>query len=236
MLSELIPFIVNEVPHATRDLKESLDLLSGSIQGCLAQLGEQLIDAHQRADYKRSIEISQQSEKIKKIENQIQQIVSQLDEDLDNYDNSDVELEKMERKIPNYREYYIDQKVEYSLNDDFTHKRPVAFKLNHKKELAKDWKEVLIKTLAILAQKDINILKNFTVQSEMQGKRVPYFSEDQHQKMRKPIKIEGTDIYVETNLSANSIRDLVIKVLNQYEIPMNQYKIYLKADYSELHR
>ena len=66
MPSELIPFIVNEVPHAARDLKESLDLLSGSIQGCLAQLGEQLLDAHQRADYKRSIEISQQSEKIKK--------------------------------------------------------------------------------------------------------------------------------------------------------------------------
>lgn len=217
-------------------MEESLDLLSGSIQGCLAQLGEQLIDAHQRADYKRSIEISQQSEKIKKIENQIQQIVSQLDEDLDDCDNSNLELEKMERKIPNYREYYIDQKVEYSLNDDFTHKRPDAFKLNIEKELAKDCKEVLIKTLAILAQKDINILKNLTTQSEMQGKKVPYFSEDHYQKMRKPIKIEGTDIYVETNLSANSIRDLVIKVLNQYGILMNQYKIYLKADYSEPHR
>ncbi len=49
------------------------------------------------------------------------------------------------------------------------------------------------------------------------------------------MKIEGTDIYVETNLSANGIRNLLIKVLKQYKIPMNSYKIYLRADYSELH-
>lgn len=237
---ELLTFIGKEVPNAASDIKESLDLLSSSIHMCLEQLGEQILKAHNNADFERSIEISQQSKKIKEIDTQIQMMVTQLDEVLDHCENiemmeSDAEVEKIEREVPNYRDYYVDQNIEYSLYDDFTHKRPAAFKLNNEKELAKDWKEVLLKTLAVVAKKDIKTLDMFTTLPEMQGKKVPYFSKHQNSKMRKPMKIEGTDIYVETNLSANGIRNLLIKVLKQYKVSMNSYKIYLRADYSELH-
>lgn len=43
------------------------------------------------------------------------------------------------------------------------------------------------------------------------------------------------NIYVEMNLSANGIRNLLIKMLNKYNIKLSDYKIYLKTDYSELH-
>ena len=53
--------------------------------------------------------------------------------------------------------------------------------------------------------------------------------------MRSAREIKLANIYVETNLSANGIRNLLIKILNKYNIKLSDYKIYLKADYSELH-
>ena len=53
--------------------------------------------------------------------------------------------------------------------------------------------------------------------------------------IRATREIKLANIYVETNLSANGIRNLLIKMLNKYNIKLSDYKIYLKADYSELH-
>ncbi len=69
----------------------------------------------------------------------------------------------------------------------------------------------------------------------MNGKKVIYFSRIKLPTMRAARKIESANIYVETNLSANGIRNLLIKMLSKYNIKLSDYKIYLKADYSELH-
>lgn len=37
------------------------------------------------------------------------------------------------------------------------------------------------------------------------------------------------------NHSANSIRNIIINILRKYKISVSAFKIYLKADYSELH-
>jgi len=42
-------------------------------------------------------------------------------------------------------------------------------------------------------------------------------------------------LYVETNLSANFIVKIIAKMINIYKINVEEYKIYLKADYTELH-
>lgn len=53
--------------------------------------------------------------------------------------------------------------------------------------------------------------------------------------MRSPVYIENVGLYIETNLSANAIRNLLIKILGRFEIKISEYKIYLKADYSDMH-
>lgn len=53
--------------------------------------------------------------------------------------------------------------------------------------------------------------------------------------MRAVVEIKSVNIYVATNISTNGIRNLLIKMLNKYNIKISDYKIYLKADYSELH-
>lgn len=43
-------------------------------------------------------------------------------------------------------------------------------------------------------------------------------------------------IYVETLMSSNGFRNLVIKLLKEYNLKISDYKIYLRADYSELNQ
>ena len=54
--------------------------------------------------------------------------------------------------------------------------------------------------------------------------------------IKKPQKVKGTEIFVETNLSANNIRNIIINMLERYNIPKSQYQIYLSKDLSALHK
>lgn len=69
----------------------------------------------------------------------------------------------------------------------------------------------------------------------MQGRKVPYFSKE-IVGLRRPKKVSGTDIYVMTNMSANQIRNVVEKMLRKYDIKINDYKVYLRADYTSMPR
>ena len=152
-----------------------------------------------------------------------------FDEDLKEMDQID------EKSIPNYNDYLVDTEVEHNLYEDLTHKRPCAFKIEGTRVEIKDWKGVLVQTINYLAKKDPNIVRSFVDDSKMNGKKVIYFSRVKLPTMRAVVEIKSVNIYVATNLSANGIRNLLIKMLNKYNIKLSDYKIYLKADYSELH-
>ena len=68
-----------------------------------------------------------------------------------------------------------------------------------------------------------NIFEEFLDDKFMQGKTRIYFSENE-KLMSNPEQIKETNIFVETNLSANGIRDLIVKMLDQYRIPTKRYK------------
>ena len=62
-----------------------------------------------------------------------------------------------------------------------------------------------------------------------------YFSKNSVD-LREPRQIDSSNIYVETNMSANHIRNIIIKMLESFEIPRSTYQIYLCKDYTELHK
>lgn len=68
----------------------------------------------------------------------------------------------------------------------------------------------------------------------MNGKKIQYFSVNP-ENMRKP-KIVNNKIYVEMNQSGNAIRNLIIKLLKEYNFKINEYKVYFRADYSNLNK
>ena len=230
---KVFEFLGAEVPNSVGDIREALDLLATSIDTAIEQVGEKVTK-----DFKKAAELSLNSEELDSISKKIQEVISDLDTII--YDrNIDEDLKEMdqidEKSIPNYNDYLVDTEVEHNLYEDLTHKRPCAFKIEGTRVEIKDWKGVLVQTINYLAKKDPNIVRSFVDDSKMNGKKVIYFSRVKLPTMRAVVEIKSVNIYVATNLSANGIRNLLIKMLNKYNIKLSDYKIYLKADYSELH-
>ncbi|WP_260441043.1 hypothetical protein [Parageobacillus thermoglucosidasius] len=92
----------------------------------------------------------------------------------------------------------------------------------------------MIKTCEILMEMDEEKFLSFENLETMNGKKRKYFSTDPNG-MREPMDIKGK-IYVETLMSSNGFRNLVIKLLKEYNLKISDYKIYLRADYSELNQ
>lgn len=236
---KLFEFLSKEVPSSANEIREALDLLSSSIESSIDQVADKVNIAFKDRDFKKVTELSTNSEQLNQVSKKIQDLIFSLDKIMDESQIEEISNQSediIERDIPNYSEYLVNPEVEYTLYEDFTHKRPCAFKIEGEKIEVKDWKEALVKTMDYLAVKDIEALQSFPDNPKMNGKKVIYFSRVQLPNMRAPRKLKSTDLYIETNLSANSIRNIITKALNKYNIRLNNYKIYLKADYSDLHK
>lgn len=72
---------------------------------------------------------------------------------------------------------------------------------------------------------------NFENIPKMNGKR-KYFSKEKNN-IREPIEINGK-IYIETNMSSNGIRNIIVKMLKNYGYGIKDYKVYFMADYTEI--
>lgn len=150
--------------------------------------------------------------------------------------NEDETVEEKEKtEIPNYSDYLVDSNVEHTLYEDFTHKRPIALEIKGKKYEVKDSKDMLLQTCNIMSGIDKNIILDFPNNKRMNGKKVTYFAYKEEDIVRAPRKIKNLDLYVSTNHSANSIRNIITKILREYKISLSDFKVFLRADYSELH-
>ena len=52
--------------------------------------------------------------------------------------------------------------------------------------------------------------------------------------MFKAEKLSYIEGYVETNLSADSIKNLIKRLLKEFDIPVVKYWVYLRADYTNM--
>ena len=235
---KLFEFLGEEVPSSVGDIREALDLLASSIDSAIERVGEKAKLSIDNKEYSKINQLIDNSKKLDSISKKIQEVIGDLDTIIDNR-NIEEDSKKIdevdERSILNYSDYLVDTEVEHNLYEDLTHKRPCAFKIEGTRVEIKDWKGALVKTIDYLAKKDPSIVRSFVDDSKMNGKKVIYFSRVKLPTMRAVVEIKSVNIYVTTNLSANGIRNLLIKILNKYNIRLSDYKIYLKADYSELH-
>lgn len=235
---KLFEFLGEEVPSSVGDIREALDLLASSIDSAIERVGEKAKLSIDNKEYSKINQLIDNSKELDSISKKIQEVIGDLDTIIDNrnIEEDSKKIDKVdERSIPSYSNYLVDTEVEHNLYEDLTHKRPCAFKIEDTRVEIKDWKGALVKTIEYLAKKDPSIVRSFVDDSKMNGKKVIYFSRDKLPTMRAVVEIKSVNIYVATNLSANGIRNLLIKILNKYNIRLSDYKIYLKADYSELH-
>lgn len=105
-----------------------------------------------------------------------------------------------------------EEKISTYVRTGFTGKGITGFVFNNKKYEATSWKELLLticEKLYILHKKDFSKILT------LKGRKRPYFTLNVNE-LRVPEKIKGTDIFVETNLSANSIVSLCEDALSLF--------------------
>ena len=138
-------------------------------------------------------------------------LISETTENISGYYPQIEEIEEFlggylqnERPVPNTTKINNNinpkKEIEYIIKGN-TVQKIISFKLKDNNVSVKSWRELLLKTceiiLATVGQLDLQkVLK-------LEVKKRPYFSKDPTL-LRSAEKIKNTDIYVETNLSANS--------------------------------
>jgi hypothetical protein len=247
-IEKIFEFIQKETPSHAEEMWSAIDLLSNTLENTQSAINGTLPKLAIKREYDKAneyISISKEMAEIIDIINEyikkyalnieeLNEVVIEDDETDEDTENSDNEVQSSEDKI-NYEKYRVNEEVAYNLYTDFTHKKPAAFSLDGEKYPARQWKLIFTRTCELLFQKNKYIFNAFALDKDMQGKKRSYFS-TMPENILKPKKIVGTDIYVETNLSANNIRNIIIDMLDKYRIPKSTYQIYLSKDLTPLHR
>lgn len=229
---ELLNDIKIKFPDKAIDMVEALELLRMVINDTNEIIDGKLKRFISDKQYGEMTTYSDMANKLTLYEKKIEDIISFIDLE-ENEPIMDEDEEDEKRTIPDYAEYVVDQNIEHSLYENFTHKRPYGFRINSQQLIeTSTWKEMLGKLSELLITIDEEKFMGFENRKNMNGKKRKYFSVNPDV-LRKP-RVVANKIYIETNQSSNSIRNLIIKLLKEYDFSINQFKVYLKADYTSL--
>lgn len=235
-MGKLITFLKTEFPKDAIDIQECIELLNQSIDGSVENIKGAFNAAFDKQDYERLNELQEILKSVDRIQSKLEEYTNllQLDDEIEEEIISKENLENESKVLPDYEALRVDPNIPHTLYDDYTYKKPAGFEIFGNRKNAKDWKEVLIKTCEILTEKDLAKFNTFVNDKSMQGRKISYFSKDQ-KGIRAPRCVKGTDIYLMTNMSANQIRNVIERMLRRYDIKINDFKIYLNADYTARH-
>ncbi|MGM1019019.1 MAG: hypothetical protein ACQEXV_00310 [Bacillota bacterium] len=235
-IDEVLQTLKTEFPNKAIDLSESLELIKEVLNDTMNAINHKLNDAFAKRDFNARRQYDDVALFIHDYEQKIVQLVSTLDVeavDVINAEDTDEEAEK--NKIPNYADYMVDFNVEHTLYENFTHKRPFAFRINERQLIeVRTWQEMLKKTAELLLTIDSEKFLAFEHMPGMNGKKNKYISTKQ-QGIRKPQLILDK-VYIETHMSGNGIRNILLKMLKAYGFKATDYKVYFRADYTELNQ
>lgn len=229
--------IINEnYPKKAKDIVESIGLLNLVLNELMNKINQDVSIALRKNEYDLANSCTKLHQHINNIYKKNRATIEYI-EGIASDKNEFIEEEMAYERnpIPNYDDYKVDQAVAHTLYEDFAHKRPIEFKLLNNTVEVSAWINVFIETCEILYKMNSKLFTSFAYDKNMNGKKRNYFSLT-GDNIRVPKKLRAADIYVETNLSANQIRQIIVKMLKRYKIELEEFKVYYRADYSELNK
>lgn len=236
-MEDIIDILKEDFSDKTSDLTEALLLLKEIINSTMEEISKEVAESFKHGQFHLVDRYKLLGEKGLEYGKIIDHIIALLEEEYGerveekNQNNYKIKQEL----IPDHEAYRINNREAYSLSDDFTHKRPYGFKfLRNDIYRVKTWSDMLVKTCEILYDINPKRFNNLENVPEMNGKRKKHFSKNRGD-LRKPSRIRD-GIYVETNHSANTITGKITQLLEKYEFEVSEFKIYLRADYADLHK
>jgi hypothetical protein len=175
-LEEILNLIKEDFPDKSIDISESLSLLMDTIDDVMNKINDKIGQAYSNRDFSIVEKYTTLGKAINTYETKIDEIINFTRIEENEIIEDDTE-ESNSKVLPNYEEYIVDNKIEHTLYENFTHIRPFGFKIN-KSELieARTWQEVLIKTCEELFSVDEEKFFSFENKKNMNGKKNKYFS------------------------------------------------------------
>lgn len=235
-INTLIIFSKEKYPERLIEICEAIDLLSDSLTNLKSDIGKAMPDLNENNDWNSLDEYKNYSKEISNIISKITEISNQITmEDSFELDTDSEHIELSDKTI-NYNDkiFNVDSKVPHTLYEDFTYTRPAAIKIEDKYLEANKWQDILNQCCQYLYKKDCGTFVQFLNDDTMTGRTCKYFSYNQNE-LREGRIISGTNIYVESNVSAMFVRNIIIKMLEKYEIPKRKCHIFIRRDFTSIH-
>lgn len=232
-ITSLIDFCKQNFTERTIDLCEAIDLMVNTLNNIKSDLGKSMSSLIDNDDY----------DSIDKYKNHAK-LIAQIIGSLNNISN-DITIDEDEQMSEvkdsscadiNYNDktFNADSNIPHTLYEDFTYTKPAGIKIEDAYLEANEWRDIFNKCCQYLLNKDPNIFSSFLTDVTMQGRKCKYFSYDSSE-LREGVQIEGSKIFIEYNVSATFVRNIIIKMLEKYEIPKRNCHIFIRRDLTSLH-
>lgn len=238
-LHRLADLIKTYSPAHFRDICAALTSLSDEMEYTKAALSADLISAQNQDDFSRAREILDAQEGLSQRITDIRNLLAEYDvgeaaEEPDEIQPGDEANPESGERI-DYSLYDMDDTVAYNIEDtSVTFKRPAAFTFNGKWYQATKWKSMLVKICDLLYKQDPEIIKNMANETRRPGKKRVKMSQNKVD-INSPQQIAGSNLWIETNRSADEIRNWILILLERYDMPAESVKVYFRRDYTALH-
>jgi len=168
---------------------------------------------------------------------QLSQAAAQIEQQLSKYFHQDNEslqpvieqggedIHKNQRMIKE-----LDRSKAYSLRDNFTFKRPYGFVLNGiAYTKITTWKAIYLQVLDVLYTKEPNKFALLVNEKRFISNRGNPLFTYQKENLRVAHALPA-GFYTEVNMSANTIKDTLLQVLDYFDIDESSMKVYLRED------
>lgn len=222
-------FLQKEVPSNAGDLNNSINNTLEIIERTHAALGANVGRLYQYKRYSEIREYENAGEQLSNIENYLRQLVNDNIPITEQKHQEDNKENILNTSKPNYDACKVDDTKSYSLDADFSKKRPVAFTFEGKRYDMQSWKRFIVMVCELLNDKNPKLFQSFPEDNSMQGRTRKYFirqSSPYHK------KVAGTGIWVLTNNDGSANCRIVIKMFEKYDIPITSMEIFIQSDYS----
>lgn len=229
-INDVYAYLSENEPETAQNLLYYSEMLKTCLDEAVSTLKNRMKMAIDNDDY-------DEIDRLKIYRVKLNEYKEQIDEYLDYNTDSNISLVHeniSEKSSVDYSEYAVDRDIKHSLDEDFTYKRISGFMLEETKYIADNWQDALVKICALLAQKSGVLFRKMMSSEEFKGKKRKIFYQESIAKINK--KIPDTDYYVLVNINANSIVKIIGKMLLYFEISPSSFYVYLRADYTGLHK
>lgn len=124
----------------------------------------------------------------------------------------------------------LDREVPHNLDEDFRFKRPFGFVLDGQATTGiTTWQRLYELVCKFLVARDESFFRSLRDNENFISNRGNRSIDTDSNSLRKAMPI-ASGLFIESNFSANSIRDMIRRLLTEYHIPLDRMQIYLRQD------